>query len=38
MIAEIKSVIAGKPGTPLRQNGDVIHPRNDTAIETRNAL
>lgn len=38
MIAEIKAVMAGKPGNPLRENDDVIHPRNDTAIETRNAL
>jgi xanthine dehydrogenase accessory factor len=38
MIAEIQAVIAGKSGNPLRNNGDVIHPRNETAIETRNAL
>jgi xanthine/CO dehydrogenase XdhC/CoxF family maturation factor len=38
MIAEIKAVMAGKTGNPLRNNDDVIHPRNDTAIETRNAL
>jgi xanthine dehydrogenase accessory factor len=38
MIVEIKAVIAGKAGGPLRNNGDVIHPRNDTAIETRHAL
>ena len=38
MIAEIKAVIAGKSGNPLRNNDDVIHPRNETAIETRNSL
>lgn len=38
MIAEIKAVIAGRSGGPLRNNRDVIHPRNETAIETRNAL
>lgn len=38
MIAEIKTVMAGKTGSPLRNNGDVIHPRNETAIETRTAL
>ena len=38
MIAEIKAVIAGKSGNPLRNSTDVIHPRNATAIETRNSL
>ena len=38
MIAEIKAVIAGKSGNPLRNNGDVIHPRNETSIETRHSL
>ncbi len=38
MIAEIKAVLAGRTGSPLRNNGDVIHPRNETAIETRNSL
>jgi xanthine/CO dehydrogenase XdhC/CoxF family maturation factor len=38
MIAEIKAVIAGKSGNPLRNNDDVIHPRNETAIETRHSL
>jgi xanthine dehydrogenase accessory factor len=38
MIAEIKAVIAGKSGNPLRNRDDVIHPRNETAIETRHSL
>jgi xanthine dehydrogenase accessory factor len=38
MIAEIKAVTAGKSGNPLRNSNDVIHPRNATAIETRNSL
>lgn len=38
MIAEIKAVMAGRSGNPLRNGSDVIHPRNQTAIETRNAL
>jgi xanthine/CO dehydrogenase XdhC/CoxF family maturation factor len=38
MIAEIKAVISGKSGNPLRNSTDVIHPRNATAIETRNSL
>ena len=38
MIAEVKAVMAGKTGRPLRDNGDVIHPRNETTIETRSAL
>jgi xanthine dehydrogenase accessory factor len=38
MIAEIKAVMAGRSGSPLRNGSDVIHPRNETAIETRNAL
>jgi xanthine dehydrogenase accessory factor len=36
MIAEIKAVISGKAGDMLSKKGDVIHPRNETAIETRN--
>jgi xanthine dehydrogenase accessory factor len=38
MIAEIKAVISGKAGNMLSKKGDVIHPRNETAIETRNTL
>ena len=38
MIAEIKSVMANKKGNPLRNNQEVIHPRNSTLIETRNSL
>jgi xanthine/CO dehydrogenase XdhC/CoxF family maturation factor len=38
MIAEIKAVMAGKAGSPLRNSHDVIHPRNETVIETRNSL
>jgi xanthine/CO dehydrogenase XdhC/CoxF family maturation factor len=38
MIAEIQSVMAGKVGGSLRNSDDVIHPRNETIIETRNAL
>ena len=38
MIAEIKAVMAGKQGNPLRNSNDVIHSRNATIIETRNSL
>jgi len=38
MIAEIKAVMSGKQGNPLRYSNDVIHPRNATIIETRNSL
>ena len=39
MIAEIKAVMSGKSGNPLRNsNNNVIHSRNATVIETRNSL
>jgi xanthine/CO dehydrogenase XdhC/CoxF family maturation factor len=36
IIAEIKAVLAGKPGGSLREKQDVIHSRNDTIIEIKN--
>ncbi|HUQ66098.1 MAG TPA: XdhC family protein [Flavitalea sp.] len=38
MIAEIKTVMAGKEGNHLRNNNNVIHPRNATVIESKNSL
>jgi xanthine dehydrogenase accessory factor len=38
MIAEIKTVMAGKEGNHLRNSNNVIHPRNATVIETRSSL
>lgn len=38
MIAEIKAVMSGRSGNPLRNSNDVIHSRNATVIETRNSL
>jgi xanthine dehydrogenase accessory factor len=35
IIAEIKAVFAGKKGTSLRDNKDVIHSRLDTVIENK---
>jgi xanthine dehydrogenase accessory factor len=36
IIAEIKAVLAGKPGRSLREKQDVIHSGNDTVIEVKN--
>lgn len=36
IIAEIKAVLAGKPGRSLREKQDEIHSGNDTAIEVKN--
>ncbi|HMC85154.1 MAG TPA: XdhC family protein, partial [Chitinophagaceae bacterium] len=36
ILAEIKAVLAGKQGRPLRSNADVIHPRTETVIEKIN--
>jgi xanthine dehydrogenase accessory factor len=36
ILAEIKAVLAGKQGSPLRSNADVIHPRTETVIEKIN--
>jgi len=33
ILAEIKAVLAGKQGQPLRNNADAIHPRAETFIE-----
>jgi xanthine/CO dehydrogenase XdhC/CoxF family maturation factor len=38
MIAEIKAVMSGRSGNPLRNSNNVIHSRNATVIETRNSL
>jgi xanthine dehydrogenase accessory factor len=35
IIAEIKTVLAGKTGQSLRNINDVIHSRSDTVIEER---
>jgi xanthine dehydrogenase accessory factor len=34
ILAEIKAVLAGRSGQPLRNNGDVIHSRAATVIHT----
>jgi xanthine dehydrogenase accessory factor len=36
MIAEIKAVLSGRDGQPLKRNSDVIHPRESTFIEIKN--
>lgn len=38
ILAEIKAVFADRPGTSLRNNKDVIHPRHTTEIEKVNFI